>query len=185
MPRRVLIPVLMSALLVPAWAAAQPAEPAQAEERSDRDRGDRGDRDRGDRGERGDRPDPAEFRQRMEQRMKEQLGVNDEEWKVLQPKLEKIMTLRRDSMSGGMGMVFGGGRRDESQQRSGAQQASGELRKTLENKDATPEEIASKLKSLREAREKSKAELTAAQKELKELLTQRQEAIFVTMGILE
>ena len=42
-----------------------------------------------------------------------------------------------------------------------------------------------KLAALREAKEKAKTQLTAAQKELKELLTRRQEAILVNSGILE
>ncbi|MGE5608946.1 MAG: hypothetical protein ACM359_06815, partial [Bacillota bacterium] len=35
--------------------------------------------------------DPAQFRQRMMDRMKERLGASDDEWKVLQPKFEKVM----------------------------------------------------------------------------------------------
>ena len=45
--------------------------------------------------------------------------------------------------------------------------------------------ITQKLKALREAREKAQAELAASQKELKELLTQRQEAVLVINGMLE
>ena len=185
MSRRIWIPVVMSALLAPAWVAAQPtdaAQPAQAQQQGERggDRGDRG----GDRG--------AEFRQRMEERMKEMLGTSDDEWKVLQPKLEKVMTARRDTMGGG-GFMFGGGDRrrgddnDSSgdQQRSAVQTASRDLRTTLENKEASPDEIAAKLKALRDAREKAKTDLAAAQKDLKEILTQRQEAVLVTMGMLD
>ena len=185
MSRRILIPIVMSALLAPAWVSAQNAEQPQPAQ---------GQQERGDRGDRGDRRggDAAEWRQRMEDRMKEQLGVNDEEWKVLQPKLEKVMTARRDTMGGAMGFMFGGGgdrRRDDNssseQQRSGVQKASSELRTTLENKDAAPDEIASKLKALRDAREKARTDLAAVQKDLKEILTQRQEAVLVTMGMLE
>ena len=32
----------------------------------------------------------AQFRQRMQERMREQLGASEEEWKVLQPRIEKI-----------------------------------------------------------------------------------------------
>ena len=42
-----------------------------------------------------------------------------------------------------------------------------------------------KLKTLREARDKARAELQTAQKELKEVLTQRQEATLVSLGMLE
>ena len=63
--------------------------------------------------------------------------------------------------------------------------ASAELRTALENKDTAADEIAKKLASLREARDKARADLLATQKELKEVLTQRQEAVLVTMGMLE
>ena len=123
--------------------------------------------------------------------MKERLAVNDEEWKVIQPKMEKVMEARRES--GGFGGGFGGrggpgggrGGDDANRQRSAVETASRELRDLLENKDATAEQITAKLTALREAREKAKTNLTAAQKELKEVLTQRQEAVFVTMGMLE
>src|SRR5690242_17995936 len=35
--------------------------------------------------------DPAQMRQRMEERLKTELGVSDDEWKALQPKVEKVM----------------------------------------------------------------------------------------------
>ena len=42
--------------------------------------------------------------------MKENFGATDDEWKVLQPKIEKVMTLRMQA--GGMGgMMMGGGGR--------------------------------------------------------------------------
>ena len=63
--------------------------------------------------------------------------------------------------------------------------ASADLRTTLENKDAPADDIKTKLAALRDAREKARAELQAAQKELKEVLTQRQEAVLVTNGMLE
>jgi hypothetical protein len=59
------------------------------------------------------------------------------------------------------------------------------LRDTLDNKDASAADIDSKLKALRDAREKSRAELAAAQKDLKEVLTGRQEAVLVVNGMLE
>ena len=183
MSRRIWIPIVMSALLAPAWVNAQDQQQGQGQNQERG--GDRG----GDRGGPGRGGDAAEFRQRMEERLKEQLGTTDDEWKVLQPKLEKVMTARRDTMGGGFG-GFGGGRRGDdnnsgSQQRSAVQTASSDLRTTLENKDATPEEINAKLKALRDAREKAKADLAAAQKDLKEVITPRQEAVLVTIGMLE
>ena len=178
--------LVLSPTLVP--AQNEPAPPP-AERNNEGDRGERG--DRGDRGDRGNF-DPAQFRQRMEERMKEQLGVNDEEWKVLQPKLDKVMEARRESS--GFGGAFGrgltggpGGRGgdDSNRQRSSTEQASRELRELLENKDASADQITAKLTALRTAREKARTNLQTAQKDLKEILTQRQEAVLVTMGMLE
>src|SRR5688572_32129830 len=138
-----------------------------------------------------------EFQERFNTMLKEQLGTTDEEWKVLQPKIEKVMTARRNSGGGGGGFPGGrgggGGRGRDGGGRDGGndadasptQKASRDLRTALENKDTPSEEIAKRLAALREAREKARAELTSAQKELKEVLTQRQEAVLVTFGMLE
>jgi flagellar motility protein MotE (MotC chaperone) len=139
--------------------------------------------------------DPAQFRQQMMDRLREQLGANDDEWKVLQPKIEKVTTAQREARFGGGFGGFGGrgnrggggpgGGGDNNQPQSAVGQASQDLRRTLENKDASADEIGAKLKSLREAREKAQAELQTAQKELKEVLTQRQEATLVSFGMLD
>ena len=134
--------------------------------------------------------DPAQARERMEARMKEQLGVSDDEWKVLQPKVEKVMTAQRDARGGG-GFGFGGrgGRRGggggDQQPTTETGKASADLQTALENKDTPADEIAKKLAAYREARDKGRAALQASQKELKEILTQRQEAVMVNMGMLE
>ena len=132
--------------------------------------------------------------------MKEQLGTTDDEWKVLQPKLEKVMTARRDSfggfgggMFGGRGGRGGGGGRGGDQAQGGqndrpeskVMKAQNELNTTLENKSAAADDIKAKLKAYRDAREKARAELQAAQKELKEVCSVRQEAVLVMTGMLE
>jgi len=149
-------------------------------------------------------PDPAQMRQRMTDRMKEMLGVNDDEWKALQPKVEKIQQLRRDASPRGMMMFFGPGGPggpgapggpggpppgfapdNNGQPPSVVQQKMADLRETLNNKDAKPEEIKSRLAALRDARAQAKADLTKAQDELRDLLTARQESVMVMMGMLE
>jgi uncharacterized membrane protein len=161
--------------------------------------------------------DPEQMRQRMEQfrqqmgdRMKQALGVNDDEWKVLQPKIEKVQTLARQTrggIMGGMGGAIGGmfGRRnrpggeadanrppDANRQPdpnrpppSEVEKKAQALQKVLENKEAKPEEIKTALAALREARAKARQALETAQKELREVVTVRQEAQLVTMSILE
>ncbi len=53
--------------------------------------------------------DPTRFRQIMLQQMKQRLGIDDEAWKVIAPRLAKVMDLNRQ-LSAGLGMfgTFGG-----------------------------------------------------------------------------
>ena len=74
----------------------------------------------------GGRIDPTQFRQMMNDRMKELMGANDEEWKALQPRIEKVQQLSRDASNfGGMGLLMdfgqggGGGRGAGSAGRAG------------------------------------------------------------------
>jgi len=145
-----------------------------------------------------------QFRQRMNERLKAALKVSDDEWGVIQPLLEKVQTKMRESMStrfGGMG----GGRRwiQNSQGGQGGNAASnngGEprsrperpkspemeaLQKALESEGTSPDELKVKLQALRDARKKSATELEQAQDDLRKVLTQRQEATLVMMGMLQ
>jgi len=206
MPRRSLLltATLLGAMCLPAsLTLAQQADTGggnnNGNNSSNNDRpntgGDQG--ARGDRGGNGGPPggnrwDPAQMRQRMEDMMKQQLGTNDDEWKIIQPKLQKVLEVQRDARGGGMGGMFGrnrpGGDRGpggDTQATSPVQQAQRDLRTALDNKDTPADQITAKLTALREAREKAKADLSAAQKDLREVLTQRQEAVLVMMGMLD
>jgi DNA repair exonuclease SbcCD ATPase subunit len=165
----------------------QPQQPQQGQGR----------RQRGQGGQGGGNFDPAQMRSQFLQRIKEQLGATDEEFAALQPKLEKLMTAQRDTRGGGggrggFGRRGGGGGQggntndpNAQQNQSAVAKAQAELRTVLDNKDSKPEEIKTKLTALRDAREKAKADVSAAQKDLRELLTQRQEAVLVNMGFLD
>jgi hypothetical protein len=142
---------------------------------------------------------PEQFRKMMMDRMQEALGATPDEMQVLSPKIEKVMTAQRDAMAGRMGMFGRGGRGGQGRggQGGGGQgggfqmpetpvsKAAAELSTTLENKDAPEADIAAKLTALREARAKARAELEAAQKDLQGVLTPRQEAVMVSMGMLD
>lgn len=141
--------------------------------------------DNGGRGGRRGGFDPAQMRQRMMNRIKEQLGASDQEWQVLEPRIEKVQTLRREAEGGRMFMRRRGGNEDEQQPQSDLAKATQALQQTLENENATAEQIKAKLTALREAREKAKQQYEKASAELRELLTQRQEAQLVLMGILD
>ena len=178
MSRRVLIPLLLAALVVP-FAMAQDNPAPQ---------GDRGG-DRGDRGDRGNRGPggPGGGREALMSRMKEQMGVtNEEEWKVIEGKLQPVMAKRMETMGGMFGAFGRGGRGDDAnRQRSAVETASRELRTLLEDKAASEDQIKQKLAAFREARDKSRTELASLQKELKEIVMPRQEAVLVQWGMLE
>jgi hypothetical protein len=138
----------------------------------------------------------SDWRQRIEQHLKDALGTTEEEWKAIQPKLEKVAQAQRELRSSSMRSMFGRSRRGgdtggQGEAASAAQpssplaQASKDLQATLDNKAAKPEEIKAKLEALRAARAKAREELKAAQKDLTDVLTQRQEAVLVGMGLLE
>ena len=142
--------------------------------------------------------DPAQWRQQMSDRMKEMLGSSDDEWKVIQPRLEKVMQLQRDSRGGGMGMLFGrsssssgrdrgpgGDRGSSSQSDSAVAHAAADLSSALKDQSISADEIAKRLAAYRQAKEQAKQDLVKAQADLKELLSQRQEAQLVMMGMLD
>ena len=188
MSRRMMFAALLALVMsAPAvFAQDKPVTPGSTDN-SQNNRGNRGG------GGPGGGFDPAQFRQRMLDNVKEQLAASDDEWKVIEPKLTKVYEVQRDSRGGSM---FGGFRRSRGGDNSGGtssadttrspvQQASHDLQTVLDKKDATAEEINAKLTAYREAREKAKQSLASAQKDLKDVLTQRQEAVLVNMGMLD
>ena len=133
---------------------------------------------------------PQQFRQRMEDRLKADLGVNEDEWKALQPRIEKVMELQRSAFMRGPGRRGGrggnGGDPNQSLAPSTPVQAKAqELQKVLDNKDAKPEEIKAALQALRDARAQAREDLTKAQGDLRDLLTTRQESVLVMAGLLD
>jgi len=132
--------------------------------------------------------DPAAMRQRMLDGVKTALGVTDDEWKALQPKVEAVQTLARQGRMGGFRGRRGGGgdpNANATQPTSDLEKKTQELRTLLENKDSDAKAVKDKLTELRAAREKSKVDLKKAQDALRELLTPRQEAQMVLMGMLD
>ena len=146
----------------------------------------------------GPRMTPEEMRAQMETRMKTALGVKDDEWAALQPKIEKVMTAQRDARGGGMMRGGRGGpggpggpggqggpAADANRPQSDVATKAADLAKVVGDKDAQPAQIKSALEAYRAARAKARLDLETAQKELKELLTPRQEAVLVSDGMLD
>jgi len=147
--------------------------------------------------------DPAEMRQRQMERMREQFGVtNNDEWKIISERIEKVTEARRQAGAGG-GFGFGRGGRGPGgpggpggggqggqgggRGRGGfGPQSSPEaeaLQQALDNNAGT-DEVKAKLAKLREARKAGEEKLKVAQKDLKEVLNTKQEAVAVLMGLL-
>ena len=135
---------------------------------------------------RGRRFDPAQMRERMMGNIKEQTGATDEEWRAMQPKVEKVMSLQRDLRPGfGFGGGFGRPREGGEGPQSKVAEAQRSLRNALEDKNTPPEELTRKLAAYREARDRARQELAEAQKELKTGISPRAEAALVMSGILD
>ncbi len=133
--------------------------------------------------------------------MREQLGATEQEWKVLGSRVTKVAELGRQTSGFGRGgMMFGmGGRRGgpggnrfgggrpgaPDREPTAVEKAQEQLRTMLENDSATPDQIKKELTALRAAKEKAKQRLAAAQQELRKIITVRQEATLVMMGMLD
>ena len=155
--------------------------------------------------------DPAQMRQRMLERLREQLEVKDDAgWKLISERIQNVMDARR-SLSMGMGGPGGFGfmgpgpggpppgapdqNRPDTSAGSAAQGGPGgfqpptnpeldALRKAVEAK-APSAELKAKLADLRAARQKQEADLAQAQEQLKQILSVRQEAVAVMFGLLK
>lgn len=129
--------------------------------------------------------DPERMRQMMEQRMRQQLGATEQEWKILGPRVMKVAELSRQTRGGGMGGMMGGGPGGPTREQTAVEKAHEQLRTVLDNTSATPDQIKTQLAALRKARETARQQLAAAQKDLRTAITVRQEAQLVMMDILE
>jgi len=125
----------------------------------------------------------------------------DDEWKAIQPLIVKVMDARRDVGFGGGFGRGGGGRRggggNNDAQANGNNQGARrgfpggepspeaeELQKAIDA-NASKEELKTKLAKVREARKDKEAKLAKAQEDLKKVLTVKQEATSVLMGLLQ
>jgi hypothetical protein len=108
---------------------------------------------------------------------------------VIQPKLEKVMTLSFERMRGGAGMFRRNRGNDQNRPNPQADTAIGraqaDLQSALTDKSISPDEVAKRLGALRAAKDAQKQDLVKAQQDLKELLSQRQEAVLVLAGYLD
>ena len=141
--------------------------------------------------------DPAQFMERRMERYREQLEIKgDDEWKAIQPLIEKVLQAQREVRLGGFGGVGRGGppggvQNDTATGGNGRSNRGARglpdansnpeataLRQALDSKAPTAE-VKAKLSKLREALKQKEAELAKAQEALRQVLTARQEAVAV------
>ena len=141
--------------------------------------------------------DPEQMRQRMMERIREQLAVKDDsEWGVIESRIKKINDARS-----GMGRGFGGfggpggpGGQGGPGGRQGGRQGPGgfgqpnpdaEALQTALDSGASADDIKSKLTAYRAAAKQKEAQLEKAQDELRQLLSVKQEARAILLGLLK
>ena len=140
--------------------------------------------------------DPEQMRQRMMERVREQLGVKDDaEWSLIEARIKKINDSRP-----GMGRGFGGpggpggpggqggqGGQGGRQGRGGFGQPNpdAEALQSALDSGASADDIKAKLTTDRASAKQKEAQLEKAQDELRQLLSVKQEARAVLMGLLK
>jgi hypothetical protein len=138
--------------------------------------------------------DPAAIKAQILARMKTAIEPTDEEWKIIEPKLVKIVLLQMDatpigSMGGGMR-----GFRISTMVRmilspdappSQVEERLKELEKMIADNETSTDFYRNKLTQLRKARAEAKEQLDIAQKDLVTVLSVRQEAALVQLGVVD
>ena len=152
---------------------------------------------RGERGERGGRGggggggggggrgnfDFSEMRARIMDSIKDRFGFSDAEFKAIQPLIEDIQEKQREARTGGRSFAgFGGfgGRSGRGGDRDAGNPEMSALQKAIESGN----NIEAKLSAFRKARAKKEAVLKKSQETLKSVLTIKQEAVAVTIGLI-
>lgn len=146
---------------------------------------------------------PEEMRARMAERMRELLDVkNEDEWKLISARLEKVQEAQREvrALSGNMGLLFsrggdqgGGGEGGRTRGPGGPGGSpfggtpnpdSEAFSKAVQNKAPT-EELKQRMARVREARKNAEAKYEKSADDLRQVLTVRQEATLVAIGLLK
>jgi hypothetical protein len=141
--------------------------------------------------------DPAEMQKRVMENIRDQMSVtNAEDWNVLQARVQKVLDARRDAGPGGnFGRMFrrrggndgadngpGGGRRGGMFGGTPSPELEA-LDKTIES-NAPAEQLKSAMQRYRDSHKTKEAALEKAQADLKQILTVKQEAVALSLGLV-
>ena len=131
--------------------------------------------------------DPAAMQQRMLDNYKDRLGfTNDTDWSAVEPMVQKVMDARRDTMGG----IFGGFGRRGGGGPGGGGPGGGtpdpdrEALQQAIDSNAPAAQIKSLLDKYRVSYKAKQVKLAAAQADLQKVLSQKQEAQAVLLGLL-
>jgi len=164
---------------------------AQAQDNSG---GNGGRRNRG--GPGGGNFDPAQFQQRMMDNIKDRLGVtNDTDWDALEPLVQKVMDARRDAAPqfgrGGFGRRGGNGGDNGGGNGGGGNNPfarppnpDAEALQQALDANAPSAQVNTLLTKYRASQKDKEAKLATAQSNLQKVLTPKQEAQAVLLGLL-
>ena len=127
--------------------------------------------------------DPAQMQQRYMERAKDQLGfTNDTDWSAVQPLVQKVMEARRDTMAGMFGRFRRGGEEGGNNGSSG--NAERDALQQAVDSNAPAAQVKAALEKYRASQKAKQAKLEQAQEDLRKVLSQKQEASAVLLGLL-
>ena len=115
-------------------------------------------------------------RQQAVEDLKEQLGLSDQEWSVIKPRLQAVYNLVHPATP-----MRGGNEPPKTE----LEQRSRELRELLREDASGADQIKAKLTAFRAAREKANQQLAGARQSLRQVMNLRQEAVLVLNGLLD
>lgn len=126
-----------------------------------------------------------EIQQRASDRLRQQLGApSDDEWAVLQPKIERISALRAAAGEAGGPVRAASGASADDDVVGRVQTAMKKLQGGIST-SAIPGELIQLMTAFRNVRQEARDTLRDARKDLQALVTTTQEAVLLRMGILD
>ena len=120
-------------------------------------------------------------------RIRDQLDVTDSEWEALAPLVQNVMAdmAAVNRTGGGMGGGMAAFMTQQSPAAANLAKASRDLRAALQDPTVPAQQVASLLRTYRDARSKVQDELDSARIQLSSVLTIRQEAVLSALGLLQ
>jgi hypothetical protein len=123
--------------------------------------------------------------------LKLMLDAGDDEWKNLAPKIERVLAAKQNTNTGaGMNWTTSNKagpqfKPSTSKPDTGPGKALQAVRDAVADETTSKEELAKRMSAVRDARKKARADYEAAQHELIDTATPRQQAILMMLGVIE